>query len=398
MLEKLSKIFSKRLKRRPSALRPRTKACYEHLVRHRDRVVGKDELLDSVWGGRVVTEQSLFQCIAEIRAAMGADCVRTVPGYGYQWSHARAGRGRAALAGALAMLAVAGGLSLDAALSREDPASSRIPVIALLPAPEPLRPLESALAGWLSERAPATLIEGPAALGTAAGADVAIRLAGQTDETVRFTIETREITLVEETATAETAQVAEAIGSLAREALLLDGRASGDAEALYDAALVAWMDGNAAEASARTRMLHARFPDFAPGQDLMLEVELVDGLLDSAGQRAGRMIERGVAQGAPAWVSAGHLAQAKVSLAQDRPDDARGHALRAVAVATAADLDRPAGKATELLSIIEETLSQPERAIDWLVQAHRHYEAARCTVGVTRVDRSLRDLVARTEY
>ena len=42
-----------------------------HLVRHRDRVVSKDDLLASVWHGRIVSESALFNRINAARHAIG---------------------------------------------------------------------------------------------------------------------------------------------------------------------------------------------------------------------------------------------------------------------------------------------------------------------------------------
>lgn len=67
-------------------LRPRTAALLDHLLQHGDRVVGKDELLQAVWPDVVVTEDSLVQCVKEIRQALGPagrDWIRTVPRQGY---------------------------------------------------------------------------------------------------------------------------------------------------------------------------------------------------------------------------------------------------------------------------------------------------------------------------
>ena len=71
---------------RTTKLRPRTAALLAHLVRHADRVVGKDELLQAIWPDVVVTEDSLVQCVKEIRRALGRNCrdwIRTVPRQGY---------------------------------------------------------------------------------------------------------------------------------------------------------------------------------------------------------------------------------------------------------------------------------------------------------------------------
>ena len=60
------------------------------LVRERDRVVTKEEILDSVWGDRFVSESALTSRIKALRQAVGDDgkaqrVVRTVHGRGYQF-------------------------------------------------------------------------------------------------------------------------------------------------------------------------------------------------------------------------------------------------------------------------------------------------------------------------
>jgi TolB-like protein/DNA-binding winged helix-turn-helix (wHTH) protein/Tfp pilus assembly protein PilF len=62
----------------------------EHLVRHRDRVVGKEELLSAVWPGVVVEENNLNQAVHAIRRALGdsrdaPEFLATVPGRGYRF-------------------------------------------------------------------------------------------------------------------------------------------------------------------------------------------------------------------------------------------------------------------------------------------------------------------------
>jgi DNA-binding winged helix-turn-helix (wHTH) protein len=42
-----------------------------HLVRHRDRVVSKDELLDAIWNGRIVSDAALSSRINAARKAIG---------------------------------------------------------------------------------------------------------------------------------------------------------------------------------------------------------------------------------------------------------------------------------------------------------------------------------------
>jgi pimeloyl-ACP methyl ester carboxylesterase/DNA-binding winged helix-turn-helix (wHTH) protein len=68
-------------------LRPQTLDVLLLLARHAGDVVTKDELLESVWSGVVVTEDSLVKCIGEIRRALGDDehrIVRTEPKRGYR--------------------------------------------------------------------------------------------------------------------------------------------------------------------------------------------------------------------------------------------------------------------------------------------------------------------------
>lgn len=61
-----------------------------HLIEHRDRVVGKDELLATVWPRRVVEDNNLTQAISALRHAFGAGAgdhrfIVTVPGRGYRF-------------------------------------------------------------------------------------------------------------------------------------------------------------------------------------------------------------------------------------------------------------------------------------------------------------------------
>jgi len=67
-------------------LRNRSFSVLRHLATNADRVVTKDELLEANWPGVTVTEDSLTQCISEIRRALGdpgRDLLRTVPRRGY---------------------------------------------------------------------------------------------------------------------------------------------------------------------------------------------------------------------------------------------------------------------------------------------------------------------------
>ena len=61
-----------------------------HLIKRRDRVVTKDELLDAVWQGRIVSETTLTSRISAARRAIGdsgerQDALRTVARRGFRF-------------------------------------------------------------------------------------------------------------------------------------------------------------------------------------------------------------------------------------------------------------------------------------------------------------------------
>ena len=55
----------------PVPLGPRVFDLLLYFVRHRERVVGKDELLAAVWNGRIVSESTLTSHVNAVRAAIG---------------------------------------------------------------------------------------------------------------------------------------------------------------------------------------------------------------------------------------------------------------------------------------------------------------------------------------
>ena len=70
----------------PVALRPKTFALLVHLADRAGMVVGKEELLDAVWPGLVVTDDSLTQAISELRGALDdreQKLIKTIPKRGY---------------------------------------------------------------------------------------------------------------------------------------------------------------------------------------------------------------------------------------------------------------------------------------------------------------------------
>ncbi|WP_068118221.1 winged helix-turn-helix domain-containing tetratricopeptide repeat protein [Tropicimonas marinistellae] len=80
----------------PVELRPQSREVLRVLVTSPNRTVTKQEFSDAVWDGRQVGDDSLVQCIAEIRTALGDDqrsIVQTVPRKGYRFSPPQAPKG-----------------------------------------------------------------------------------------------------------------------------------------------------------------------------------------------------------------------------------------------------------------------------------------------------------------
>lgn len=74
LFEDLALDTGRRELRRASALvavEPQVFDLLVHIVRNRDRVVSKDELIDKVWQGRIVSESALFNRINAVRKAIG---------------------------------------------------------------------------------------------------------------------------------------------------------------------------------------------------------------------------------------------------------------------------------------------------------------------------------------
>src|SRR5918995_1079438 len=58
---------------RQIALRPQAAEVLKVLAARPGKLVGKDELVQAVWGPIAVTDDSLVQCVKEIRRALGDD-------------------------------------------------------------------------------------------------------------------------------------------------------------------------------------------------------------------------------------------------------------------------------------------------------------------------------------
>src|SRR5919206_492077 len=70
----------------PLQLRPKSFDVLAYLSRNPGRLVSKTELIDHVWGDIAITENSLVQCIKDIRQILNGDSqfeIRTVPKRGY---------------------------------------------------------------------------------------------------------------------------------------------------------------------------------------------------------------------------------------------------------------------------------------------------------------------------
>lgn len=83
-------LFELRYRGAPVAATPRVLELIAYLIRHRDRAVGKDELLTALWKGVNVSETALSQTILLARKALGDDgerqgFIKTVRGRGFRF-------------------------------------------------------------------------------------------------------------------------------------------------------------------------------------------------------------------------------------------------------------------------------------------------------------------------
>ena len=74
----------------PLSLEPLAFDLLVYLIQHRDRVVARDELLDNLWSGKVVTDSALAARMKDTRKAIGdsgerQQFIKTVHGRGYQF-------------------------------------------------------------------------------------------------------------------------------------------------------------------------------------------------------------------------------------------------------------------------------------------------------------------------
>ncbi len=122
-------------------LRPQSREVLKLLASQPHAIVSKDQFAKTVWGDRIVSDDSLVQCIAEIRAGLADNArtiIQTVPRKGYRFvpgdavtqKAPRFGSRTIAVAAVLALFAVAVGLYVFAAREGGD---ARPSVVAVLP-------------------------------------------------------------------------------------------------------------------------------------------------------------------------------------------------------------------------------------------------------------------------
>lgn len=85
-------LLSRELSRRgtPVAIASNGFDCLVYLIEHRERVVGKDELIAAVWGRSDISDNLLAQTLVRLRRVLGdvgseQRCIKTVPRVGYRW-------------------------------------------------------------------------------------------------------------------------------------------------------------------------------------------------------------------------------------------------------------------------------------------------------------------------
>jgi len=117
----------------PVTVQPKVFELVAYLVEHRDRAVDKNEILQQIWPGVLVTDTSLTQAIRKARQSLGDDAdrqavIRTVHGHGYRFvADLEAASEAASEAGPAAPLTAAG----EPILSGEAVVGAR-PTIAVL--------------------------------------------------------------------------------------------------------------------------------------------------------------------------------------------------------------------------------------------------------------------------
>src|SRR3954468_6870977 len=72
------------------SITPQVFDLLEYLIRNRERVVSKDELIDAVWGGRIISDEALTTRLNVVRNAIGDTgqeqrLIKTLPRKGFRF-------------------------------------------------------------------------------------------------------------------------------------------------------------------------------------------------------------------------------------------------------------------------------------------------------------------------
>jgi DNA-binding winged helix-turn-helix (wHTH) protein/tetratricopeptide (TPR) repeat protein len=64
--------------------------CLTYLIEHRERAIGRDELMAAIWGRTEVSDTLLSQAVVQLRHTLGdtrneQQIIRTIPRFGYRW-------------------------------------------------------------------------------------------------------------------------------------------------------------------------------------------------------------------------------------------------------------------------------------------------------------------------
>jgi len=69
-------------------LEPRAMAVLVYIAHNSDRVISRDELIEKIWDGRIVSDHAIYRVITQIRKALGSDdsgeYLKTISKKGYK--------------------------------------------------------------------------------------------------------------------------------------------------------------------------------------------------------------------------------------------------------------------------------------------------------------------------
>ena len=128
-------------------VRPKVFQVLAYLLAHRDRVVSKRELMEQVWPGQSVSDETLDSCIALARRAVGDSArgqavIQTRHGYGHRFVAAVEVRGHPPLVDDAPVVALAAPAS-PASAREPDRVAAPMPEAVLSSVPTPTGPLAS---------------------------------------------------------------------------------------------------------------------------------------------------------------------------------------------------------------------------------------------------------------